>query len=168
MMCNIDVSCHLCKFNLLDFKKCVLIWIIIICDNYITKHFLVISICFQHLTFDIEYCLCRNLNIGSVTKCEVQGSMRPKVSVGVKHTLTNEGKCKGWRPMTPKCTMWELHLCGSCECSEPWLERQTNTKLSPHDTITKALKCRFLKCHHIGHLVMKCMSYDQKKGRESN
>jgi len=117
MMCNIDVSCHLCKLNLLDFKKCVLIWIIIICDKYITKHFLVISICLQHLTFDIEYCLCRNLNIGSATKCEVQGPMWPKVFVGVKHTLTNGGKCKGWSPMIPKCTptlgvtlVWELWM----------------------------------------------------------
>ncbi len=38
-----------------------------------------------------EECKCRNLNIGFATKCEVQGRMRPKVCLGVKHTLTNGG-----------------------------------------------------------------------------
>ncbi len=33
----------------------------------------------------------RNLNIGFTTKCEVQGPMRSKVCVGVKHTFTNGG-----------------------------------------------------------------------------
>ncbi len=27
-----------------------------------------------------------------------------KMCLGVKHTLTNGGECKGWSPMTPKCT----------------------------------------------------------------
>jgi hypothetical protein len=26
-----------------------------------------------------------------------------RVCLGVKHTLTNGGECKGWSPMTPKC-----------------------------------------------------------------
>jgi hypothetical protein len=39
--------------------------------------------------------MCRNPNIGFVTKCEVQGPMRLKVCLGVKHTLKNGGKCKG-------------------------------------------------------------------------
>ncbi len=47
---------------------------------------------------------CRNPNIGSVTKCEMQGPMRLRVCLGVKHTFTNGGECKGWSPMTPKCT----------------------------------------------------------------
>ncbi len=63
---------------------------------------------------------------------------------------------------------WELHLWGSCECSEPWLERWTSTKLSPHDTIKNFLKCRCLKCTCIVHLDLIWMSYDKKKGRKSN
>jgi len=27
-----------------------------------------------------------------------------KVCLGVKHTFTNGGECKGWNLMTPKCT----------------------------------------------------------------
>jgi hypothetical protein len=51
-----------------------------------------------------------------------------------------------------------------CECSEPWLEGQKNTKLGPHDTFKKVLNCKWLKCPHIFHLNTICMSYDQKKG----
>ncbi len=50
------------------------------------------------------YGWCRNPNIRFTTKCEVQGPMRARVYLGVKHTFTNGGKCKGWSPMTPKCT----------------------------------------------------------------
>jgi hypothetical protein len=38
---------------------------------------------------------CRNLNIGLLIKSEVQGPMKVRVCLGVKHTLTNEGECKG-------------------------------------------------------------------------
>jgi hypothetical protein len=64
--------------------------------------------------------------------------------------------------------LWELHLCGSCKCSEPWLKSKKNTKLGPQDIITKVLKFRCSKCPHIVHLDLICMSCDQKKGRESN
>jgi hypothetical protein len=64
--------------------------------------------------------------------------------------------------------LWELHSCKSCECSKPWLERQTSTKLGPHDTIKKFLKYRCLSYPHIVHLNMICIHYDQKKGWESN
>jgi hypothetical protein len=57
---------------------------------------------------------------------------------------------------------------GSYECLELWLERQTCTKLSPHDTIRKFLKFICLKSHHIVHLDLICMSYDQKNVHESN
>jgi len=43
-----------------------------------------------------------------------------------------------------------------------------NTKLGPHDTIRKVLKCKCLNCLHIIHLYMIFMSFDQKKGWESN
>jgi hypothetical protein len=56
-------------------------------------------------------------NIGFTIKCEMQGPMKPKVCLGVKHTLTNGGECKGWSPMIPKCTptlgvalVWELWM----------------------------------------------------------
>jgi hypothetical protein len=60
---------------------------------------------------------CHNLNIGFAIKCEMQRPMRPRVCLGVKHTFTNGGKCKGWSPMTPKCIpilqvalVWELWM----------------------------------------------------------
>jgi hypothetical protein len=49
--------------------------------------------------------LCHNPNIGLVTKCEVQGPMRSRMWLGVKHTLINGGECKGWNPMTFKCNL---------------------------------------------------------------
>ncbi len=41
---------------------------------------------------------CRNPNIGFATKCEVQGIMRLRVCLGVKHTFTNGGKVEGMKP----------------------------------------------------------------------
>ncbi len=58
---------------------------------------------------------------------------------------------------------WELHLCKSCECLEPWLERKKNTKLGPQNTIKMVLKCKCLKCPCIVHLNLICMSYDNKE-----
>jgi len=49
-----------------------------------------------------------------------------------------------------------------------FVEKGKKTKLSPHDTIRKVLKHKCLKCPHIVHLDLICMSYDQKKGRELN
>ncbi len=87
----------------------------------------------------------------------------------MKHTFTNGGKCKGWNLMSPKCNpILELHSFESCECLEPWLERQKNRKLGPCDTIVKVLMHRCLKCPCIVCLNLICMSYDQKKGQESN
>jgi hypothetical protein len=60
--------------------------------------------------------------------------------------------------------LWELHSCKSYECLEPWLERQTNTKLGLQEVIRNILKRTCLKCLHIVHLDMICMHYDQKKG----
>jgi len=48
------------------------------------------------------------------------------------------------------------------------LKNKQTLNLSPQDTIKKVLKYRCLKYLCIGHLVLICMSYDQKKGRESN
>ncbi len=47
---------------------------------------------------------CCNPNIKFVTKCGKQRAYETKkVCLGVKHTLTNGGKCKGWSSMIPKC-----------------------------------------------------------------
>ncbi len=40
--------------------------------------------------------------------------------------------------------------------------------MGPQDTIKKILKRRCLKCLHVVHLDLICMSYNQKKGWESN
>ncbi len=60
---------------------------------------------------------CRNPNIGFTIKSEIQGPMRVKMCLGLKHIFTNERKCKGWNLMTPKCTptlgvalVWELWM----------------------------------------------------------
>jgi len=104
-----------------------------------------------------------------VTKCEVQGPMKLRVCLGVKHTFTNGRKCKEWSLMTPKCTptlgvplVWELRMLKAL------VGKQTNTKLGHQDTIKNFLKRRCLKCPCIVHLDLICMSYDQKKGWESN
>ncbi len=49
-----------------------------------------------------ELFFCRNLNIGFATKCEVQKPMWLKVCLSMKHTLTNGGECKGWKPNDSK------------------------------------------------------------------
>ncbi len=47
----------------------------------------------------------------------MQGPMKQRMCVSVKHILTNGGECKGWSPMIPKCTatlgvalVWELWM----------------------------------------------------------
>jgi len=58
-----------------------------------------------------------NPNIEFAIKNEVQGPMRVRVCLTPKHTLTNEGECKGWNPMILKCLptlgvalVWELPM----------------------------------------------------------
>ncbi len=123
----------------------------------------------QHIPTQHYIFFCCNSNIGFVIKCEVQGPMRPSVCLGVKHTFTNGGICKGWNPMTPKCTptlkvtlMWKLWMFRAL------VDRQTNAKLGPQEPMKKILKHRCLKHPHFAHLKLICMSYDQKKGHESN
>jgi hypothetical protein len=88
--------------------------------------------------------------------------MGPGMCLNVKLTVTNGGECNGWNPL------WELHLKGSCECSEPWLKRKTNAKLGPQDTIKNILKRRCLKCPHIVHLDLICIVMIKKKGGNQN
>ncbi len=45
--------------------------------------------------FVMDNALYYNPNIGFVIKCEVQGPMRLRMCLGVKHILTNGGECKG-------------------------------------------------------------------------
>jgi hypothetical protein len=126
---------------------------------HVTYHITIIKInkkCHMVLTMVQT---CHNLNIGSTTKCEVQGPMRSKMFLGVKHTFTSGWECKGWSPMTPKCTP----TLGITLVHELWMfkilvGKSTSTKLSPHDTIRKVLKHTCLKCPCIGHLVMICMN----------
>jgi hypothetical protein len=48
------------------------------------------------------------------------------------------------------------------------VEKEKNAKLGPQYTIRKVLERTCLKCPHIVHLDLIYMSYDQKKGHESN
>jgi hypothetical protein len=68
--------------------------------------------------------------------------------------------------MTPKCTSTRSYT--GVGVVNVHLERQTSTKLDPHVTIKKVLKCRCSKCPPIVHLDLIGMDYDQKKGRELN
>jgi len=95
--------------------------------------------------------------------------MKLRVCLGVKHILANEGECKGWNLMTPKCTLilgvtlvWDLWMFRAL------VKKEKNVKLGPQYTIRKVLERTCLKCPHIVHLYLICMSYDQKKGHESN
>jgi len=95
--------------------------------------------------------------------------MRLRICLGVKHTLTNEGKCKGWSAMIIKCTLtlgitfaWKLQMCRAL------VGKVNKHQIGPHDTIRKVLQRKCFKCHRIVHLDLLCISYDQKKGRESN
>jgi len=54
----------------------------------------------------------RNRNIGFMIRCEVQGTMRPRVCLGVKHTFTNGGRVEGMKPNN-----FQVHFhFGSCTC----------------------------------------------------
>jgi len=48
------------------------------------------------------------------------------------------------------------------------VKKVNKCKFGPQDIVRIFFKCRCLKCPRIVHLNLKCMSYDQKKGRESN
>jgi len=67
--------------------------------------------------------------------------------LGVKHILTNEAKCKGWNPMTPKCIL----TLGVAFVRESQIFRTLVGKANKHqidlqDTIRKFLKRTCLKC----------------------
>jgi hypothetical protein len=83
----------------------------------------------------------------------------------VWNTLSQMGECARdeaqWLPSA--LPLWELYSFRSCKCLEPWLKRQKYTKLGLQDIIKKDLKCRWLKCPHIVHLNLICMSYDPRK-----
>jgi hypothetical protein len=83
------------------------------------------------------------------------------VCLGVKHSLTNGGQSRNGT-MTPKC----IPTLG-VECLEPF-ERLTNMKFNLQYTIRKVLKLICLNCPGIVHLNLMCISYDQKKGQETN
>ncbi len=71
--------------------------------------------------------------------------------VWVWNTLSQMGESAtdGTQWLPSALILWELHSCRSYECSKPWLERQTSTKLGPQDTIKKFLKHRCLKWPHL-------------------
>jgi hypothetical protein len=80
---------------------------------------------------------CHNPNIGFAIKCEVQGSIRPKMCLGVKHTLTNGAKDEAqWLPNA--LPLWELNLCKSCECLEPWLEKKKTPIWAPMTSLQRS------------------------------
>jgi len=81
----------------------------------------------------------------------MQGPMRPRVCLGVKQTLTNGGKCKGWSPKTPKC----IPILGVVAVRELWMSRASVEMVNkpqigpPKTPFKKVLKHRCLKCPYI-------------------
>jgi hypothetical protein len=70
--------------------------------------------------FNIECC---NPNIGFTKKCEAQGPMR------LRACFTNGGECKGWNPMTPKCTpILGVTFVGKLWMFKALVGREKNTK----------------------------------------
>jgi hypothetical protein len=92
-----------------------------------------------------------------------------RVCLGVKHTFTNRRECKGWSPMTPKCTsILGITFVWESQTFRTLVGKTNKHQIGPHDTIEKVLRCRCLKCSCIVHLDLICMNYDEKKGQESN
>ncbi len=121
-------------------------------------------LCVSYHFWWFEIPKCCNPNIGFVIKCEVRGPMRPRICLGVKQTFTNEGECKGWSSMIPKCTptlgvafVWKLRMFRAL------VGKANKHQIGPQDTIRKVLKHKCLKCLHIVYLDLICMSYDKKK-----
>jgi hypothetical protein len=55
-----------------------------------------------------------------------------KMCSKVKHTFTNEGKCKRLNPMIPKCiSILGFEPSKSPKYSKPWLKRKINTIWAP-------------------------------------
>ncbi len=114
-----------------------------------------------HITIGFHGFRCRNLNIRFTIQCGVQ---RPMSQKNVFVCETNFHKWGKVQEMEPNDFQVHSHF-GSPKCLEPWFKKKKNTKLDLQDTLGKVLKC---ECLHIVHLNLICMSYDQKKGRESN
>jgi hypothetical protein len=71
--------------------------------------------------------------------------------------------------MTPKCIFTlGIALLQKLQMFKPLVRKANKHQIWPHDAIGKILNFRCVKCLHIVHLNLICMSYDQKKGRESN
>jgi hypothetical protein len=66
--------------------------------------------------------LCHNLNIGFVIKCENARAHEVESALKSHWALS-----LALSPICDSVFHTLLHLCESCECSEPWLKRQTNT-----------------------------------------
>jgi len=113
--------------------------------------------CFFCYILLVFFGICRNPNIRFAIKCGVQGPMKLKECVWVWNTHSQMGECarNGAQWFLNALLFWELHSCKSSKCLEPWLKRQTNTKLSPQNTIGKVLKCRCLKFPLIVYLDLK-------------
>jgi hypothetical protein len=82
----------------------------------------------------------------------------------VKHNFTSGGECKRLSLMTPKCTpTLGITFMQESQMFKALVERENKRQmgLGYHWNF---LKCKCLKCFHIIHLDVKCMSYDQKKG----
>jgi hypothetical protein len=80
----------------------------------------------------VGYC---NPNLGFATK---RGVQKPWSQENMFRCETHSHKWGSVQRMEPNDFQVHSHLCGSCECSKPWLEKQTNTKLGPHDTLKRS------------------------------
>jgi len=114
--------------------------------------------------------LCHNPNVRFMIKCGVQGHLKPRKCVWEWNTLSQVGEeCKRLNLMAPKCTpTLKVVFLREPRIFKALVKKANKHQIKPQDTIEKVLKCRCLKCSHIIDLNLKCMSYDQKNGWESN
>ncbi len=63
---------------------------------------------------------------------------------------------------------YRSYICAKVLKFKALVERTHKHYLDPQDTNGKVFKSNYLKCPHMIHLNLKCISYDQKKGQDSN
>jgi hypothetical protein len=113
---------------------------------------------------------CRNPSLRLATKAKGLQGCGPRLSSGVAFSCPGSAKeCEGKNPTLPsELPCWELESRWTLECSESDYKGQNPMARGVIYIIGKLLKRKCLKWACITHLDIWNISYDQKKGWESN
>ncbi len=114
--------------------------------------------------------MCRNPSLGLVTKARACKVTSQEGSPGLTfHAPESAKECEGMNPHTPKWTpCWEFESQWILEFIKCNFRGQNPSAWRVIYIIGKLLKHRCLKWACIAHLDILNISYDQKKGQESN